>query len=135
MKCSSDGHNHREFRTIRGIQIKKEIVGMIEIVITIGTRIVINAAEAGQKEKGSAVVGGSVVNWFTFFFRINRHGGEPLRQTFAHVLLKKSLALDSVRIAAQDQSPIAQKGQDEIRHAIVVGEQISFRYARLGKRN
>src|SRR6266404_3572458 len=97
---------------------------MIEIVITIGPRIVVDAAEAGQKEKGSAVVGGRVLDGLPFFFRINRHGCEPLWHAFPQIFLKESLALDPVGIASQNQSPVAQKGQDEIRDVVVVGQKI-----------
>ena len=60
---------------------------------------------------------------------------EPIRQTLAHVFLKKSLALDSVRIAAQHQCPFAEKGQDEIGHAVVVGQEFPFGVAGLWKIN
>src|SRR6267378_4133753 len=97
MKGLSNGHDDREFRTIRGI----------EIVITIGPRVVVDATQACQEKQGSAVVGGRVVNYLTAMFGIHRNGLEPLRQTFAHVFLKKSLALDSVGVASQDQGAIA----------------------------
>src|SRR6266481_7579010 len=106
---------------------------MVEISNAIGPRIVVDAAEASQKEKGSAVVGGRVLDGLPFFFRINRHGCEPLRHAFAQIFLKKSLSLDSVGIASQNQSPIAQKGQDEIRHAVVVGQKIPLGMTGLGK--
>src|SRR6267143_3349347 len=101
VKCSSDGHDHREFSTIRGIQIKKEIVGMIDIVITIGPRVVIDATQTRQEKQGTTVIGRRVLNYLTAMFRIHGNRLKPLRQTFTHVLLKKSLSLDSVGIAAQ----------------------------------
>src|SRR5258708_15973280 len=106
---------------------------MIEIVITIGPRVVVDAAQACQEKQRDTVVGRSVLNYLTAMFGIHRNRLEPLRQTFAQVLLKKSLSLDSVGVASQDQSPIAKKRQDEIGHAVVVGQQIPFGVARLGK--
>src|SRR5207302_9343747 len=125
--------NHGKFRAIRWIKFKKEVVRMIEIVITIGPWVVVDAAQARQEKQGSAVAGRRELNDFGAMFGIHGNRLEPLRQAFAHVLLKKSLALDSVGVASQNQSSIAQKGQDEIRHAVVVGQQIPFRVAGLRK--
>src|SRR5229473_7265461 len=125
----SDGDDDRKFRAIRGIQIEEEVVRMIEVVEAIGPRVVIDAAETGQKEQGSAVIGRRVVNHLTAMFGIQRNRLEPIRYSLAQVFLKKSLALYSVGIASQNQSPVAQKRQDEIRHAVVVGQEIPFRNA------
>ena len=69
----------------------------------------VDAAQAGQEEQGGAIVGSGVVNFLAAFFGIDRNGLEPFRQAFAHVFLKKSLALNSVGIATQHQSAIAQE--------------------------
>src|SRR6267143_5663335 len=118
MKRSSDSHDNGEFRAVRRIQVEEEVVRMVKVGIAVGPRVVIDAAEAGQEQQGSAVVGRRVVNYLTTMFGIHRNRLEPLRQTFAQIFLKKSLALDSVGIAAQYQSLIAQKGQNEIAHAV-----------------
>src|SRR5437667_6073922 len=107
MKRFGNGHNHGKFRAVRWIQIKKEVVRMIEIVITIGPWVVVDAAQARQEKQGSAVAGRRELNDFTAMFRIYRNCLEPVRQAFAYVLLKKSLSLDSVGVASQNQSPVA----------------------------
>ena len=106
---------------------------MIEIVITIGPWVVVDAAQARQEKQGSAVIGRRELNDFTAMFGIYWNRLEPIRQAFAHVLLKKSLSLDSVGVASQNQSPVAEKRQDEIRRAVVVGQQIPFGIAGLRK--
>src|SRR5258708_30130741 len=108
---------------------------MIEIVITIGPRVVVDAAQACQEKQRDTVVGRRVLNYLTAMFGIHRNRLEPLRQTFAHVLLKKSLALDSVGITSQDEGPITTKRQDQVGHAVVVSEKIPFRGADLGKKD
>src|SRR5260370_12128252 len=113
--------------------MEEEVVEMIEIVTTIGARIVIDAAECAQKEKRRAVVGGGLLDGLPFFVRINRHGGEPLRHPFPQIFLKEGLALDPVGIASQNQSPVAKKGQNEIRHAVVVAQKIPLGMTGLGK--
>src|SRR5260370_35781330 len=104
---------------------------MIEIVITIGRRIVIDAAEAGQKEEGSAVVGGRILDCFAFFFRINRHGCEPLRDAFTQILLIESLALDSVWIAPQHKSSIEKNGQNVVGVAVAIVKMIPLGWDRI----
>src|SRR5260370_24159848 len=130
MKRFGDSDDDGEFRAIGRVEVEEEVIGMIEIGEVVGPRVVVDAAEAGQKEKGSAVVGGSIVNWFPFFFGIDRHGCEPLRHAFSQIFLKKSLALDSVGITTQDQSPVAQKRQNEVSPPVVIGQKISFHAAR-----
>src|SRR5713101_3794076 len=110
MKCSSDSHDNREFRAVRGIQIEEEVVGVVKVGIAVGPRIVIDAAEAGQEQQGSAVVGRRVVNYLTTMFGIHGNRFEPVWHALAQVFLKESLGFDSVRIAPQNQSPVAQKG-------------------------
>ena len=122
MESASDGHYNRKFRAVRGIQIEEEVVRMVKIGIAVGPGIVVDATEAGQKEKGGAIVRRGVVNLHAAMLGVHGNRLKPLRQTFPHVFLKKSLSLDSVRVAAQNQSPVAQKGQDEISHAVVVGQ-------------
>src|SRR5437016_6849759 len=107
MKRFGNGHNHGKCRAVRWIQIKKEVVRMIEIVITIGQWVVVDATQARQEKQGSAVIGRRVLNYLTAMFGIDGNRLEPLRQTFAHVLLEKSLSLDSVGVSTQNQSPIA----------------------------
>ena len=133
MKGSSDRDRHGEIGAFGRIKVEEEVVGMLKIGKATGPRVVVDAAKAGQKEKGSAIVGGRVVNFFSALFGIEGHGCEPFRDALAQVFLKESLALDSVRIAPQNQRPIAEKGQNEVGHAVVVGQQIPFRVARLGK--
>jgi len=62
MKRSSDGDDDGKFRAIRWIQIEEEVVRMLKVVEAIGPRIVVDATEAGQKQQGSAVAGGGIVN-------------------------------------------------------------------------
>src|SRR5260370_24038360 len=119
MKRSRDGDDDRKFRAIRGIQIEEEVVRMVKVVEAIGPRIVIDATQACQEKQGSAVVGCRVLNHLTTMFGIQRNRLEPVRQSLAQIFLKKSLALDSVGVAAQNQSPVAQKGQNEVSHAVV----------------
>ena len=107
MKSSSDGDGDGEIGALRRIEIVKEIIGVIEIGVTAGPRIVVDAAEAGQEEKGSAIVRSGIVNFLASSLRIDGHGFEPIRNTFAHIFLKKGLALDSVGVAAQNQRPFA----------------------------
>src|SRR5260370_26380066 len=97
---------------------------MIGIVITIGPGVVIDTTQACQKKQGSAVVGRRVLNYLTAMFGIHRNRLEPLRQTFAHVLLKKNPALGSRRNTSQDRGPIPEKRQDEVRPAVVSKEEI-----------
>src|SRR6266568_610178 len=111
MKSFSDSHGHGEISAL----------GRIEV----------DATEGRQKQQGSTVIGGCIVNLFPSLFGIQGHSRKPLRQAFAEVFLKESLSLDAIRIAAQDQGPVPQKRQDEVGHAVVVGEQISFRVAGL----
>jgi len=63
---------------------------MIEIVITIGPRVVVDAAQACQesRETRSLAVAYELPSPAMFGIQPNRL--EPLRQTFAHVLLKKA---------------------------------------------
>src|ERR1700674_2064170 len=133
MQSSSDRDDYGEIGALGRIEVEKDIVRMLKIGIAAGPRVVVDAAEGGQKQKGSAVVGCRVVYFFSAFFGIEGHGCEPLRYPLAQGLLKESLALDSVWIAAQNQRPIAEKGQDEVGHAVVVSEEIPFRVAGLGK--
>src|SRR5580692_3613925 len=133
MQCSSDGDNDRELRPIRWIQIEEEIVRMLKVGKAIGPRIMVDATKASQKEKRSAIGGGRVMNYLTAMLGIHRNRLEPLRQTFAHVLLKKSLSPDSVGVTSQNQSPIAEKRQDEVGHAVVVSEHVPLGVAGFGK--
>src|SRR6266850_961689 len=133
MERSSDCDYNGEIGALGRIEVEEEIVRMLKIGKAAGPRIVVDATEAGQKQQGSAILGGRVVNFFSALFGIEGHGCEPFRDALAQVFLKKSLALDSVRIAPQNQRPIAEKRQDEVGHAVVVGQQIPFRVARLRK--
>src|SRR5260221_1400368 len=129
LKRLSDGHDQGNLRAIGRVKVEEEVIGVIEICNAVGPRVVVDATKPGQKEKGSAVIGRRVVNHLTAMFGIQRNRLEPIRYSLAQVFLKKSLALYSVGIASQNQSPVAQKRQDEIRHAVVVGQEIPFRNA------
>src|SRR5260370_8686798 len=107
MKRFGDSDDDGEFRAIGRVEVEEEVIGMIEIGNAVGPRVVIDATEAGQKEKGSAVVGGSIVNWFPFFFGIDPHGWVPLGHAFSQVFLKKSLAVHSLWIPPPPQRPVA----------------------------
>src|SRR5216684_4893150 len=107
MKSSSDSNDDRKFRAIRWIQIEEEVVRMVKVGEAIGPRVVVDATQTRQEKQGTTVVGRRVLNYLTAMFGIHRNGLEPLRQTFAHVLLKKSLSLNSIGIASQNQSPVA----------------------------
>src|SRR5882762_3572825 len=63
-------------------------------------------------------------------FGIYRNRLEPVWHSFAQIFLKKSLALDSVGIAPQNQSSIAQKWQNEISHAVIISKQAPLGVAR-----
>src|SRR5882762_5700477 len=116
MQSSSDRDDYGEIGALGRVEVEEEVVRMLKIGIAAGPRIVVDATEAGQKQKGSAVAGGRVVYFFSAFFGIEGDGFKPVRYAFAQIFLKESLALDSVRIAAQNQGPIAEKGQDEVCH-------------------
>src|SRR2546429_4326115 len=122
MESSSDRDYDGEIRALGRIEVEEEVVRMLQIGKATGPGIVVDATEAGQKQQGSAIVGGRVVNFFSTLFGIEGHGCEPFRDPLAQVFLKERLALDSVRIATQNQSPVAEKGQDKIGHAVVVGQ-------------
>src|SRR5258708_6074711 len=66
-------------------------------------------------------------------FGIHRNRLEPVRHSLAQIFLKKSLALDSIRIASQNQSPIAQKRQNEVSRAVVISQQVSLGVAGFGE--
>src|SRR3974377_2598859 len=87
---------------------------MVQIIEAARPRILVNAAESGKKEKGSAVLRGCVMNGRSFFFGGNRGGHKPIRYALAQILLEKRLALDSVGIATQHQGAIAQERQDKV---------------------
>src|SRR6267378_1400906 len=133
MKRSSDSHDNGEFRAVRGIQVEEEVVRMVKVRIAVGPRVVIDAAEAGQEQQGGAVVGRRVVNYLTTMFGIHRNRFEPVGHALAQIFLKESLAFDSVRIAAQDQGPVAEKGQNELTYTVVVSQEIPLGVAGLGK--
>src|SRR5882672_6684334 len=133
MKRSSDGDDDGKFRAIRWIQIEEDVVRMLEVVEAIGPRIVVDATEASQKQQGSAVAGGGIVNYLTAMFGIHRNRLEPVRHPLAQIFLKKSLALDSIRIASQHQSPIAQKRQNEVSRAVVISQQVPLGVAGFGE--
>src|SRR6266571_1130270 len=133
MQSSSDRNDHGEIGTLGRVKVKEEVVGVLKIGIAAGPGIVVDATEAGQKQKGSAVIGGRVVYFFPSFFGVKRHSCEPLRYALAQIFLKESLSLDSIRIAAQDQRPIAEKRQNEVGDTIVVGEKVPFGVAGFGK--
>src|SRR5712692_9307705 len=133
MQSSGNRDDHGEIGALGRVKVEEEVVGMLKIGIAAGPGIVVDATEAGQKQKGSAVIGGCVVNFFSSFFGIKRHGCEPLRYAFAQIFLKESLSLDSVRIAAQDQGSIAEKWQNEVRDTIVVCEHVPFGVAAFGQ--
>src|SRR5260370_37563326 len=107
MESAGNRDDHRELRAFGRVEVEEKVVGMLKIGIAAGPGIVVDATEAGQKQKGSAVIGGCVVNFFPSFFGIERHGLKPLWYAFAQIFLKESLSLDYVRIAAQDQGSIA----------------------------
>src|SRR6266550_2115899 len=114
MENSGDRDYNGEIGALRRIEIEEEIVRMLKIGIAAGPRVVVDATEAGQKQQGGPIVGGRVVYFFSAFFGIDEHGCKPLWYPLAQVLLKESLALDSVWAAAQNQRPIAEKRQDEL---------------------
>src|SRR5207302_8152791 len=122
MKRSSDRDYDGESGALGRIEVEEEVVRMLKIGKATGPGIVVEATEAGQKEKGRAIVGGRIVYFFSALFGIEGHGCEPFRDALAQVFLKEGLALYAVRIAAQDEGPIAKKGQDEVGHAVVVGQ-------------
>src|ERR1051325_2216670 len=99
---------------------------MVEIVVAAGPGIVINAAEAGEKEQRSAIVGGGVLNFLASAFRVDGHRFEPIRNPFMHILLEKCLASDAIGITAQHERPAAKERQNKIGHSIIVGEEIPF---------
>src|SRR5580692_4726964 len=129
VKRLRDRNHNGKFRAIRWIQIKEEIVGVFEIGRARGPGIVIDATEAGQKEKGSAVVGSGIMDFLPFALGIHGDGFKPFRQAFAYVFLKESLAFDSVGIAAQNQRAVAEKRKDEVGDLVVVGQKVAFRVA------
>src|SRR5260370_39503025 len=133
MQSSGNRDDHGEIGALGRVKVEEEVVGMLKIGIAAGPGIVVDATEAGQKQKGSAVIGGCVVNFFSSFFGIKRHGCEPLRYAFAQIFLKESLCLDSVRIAAQDQGSIADKRQNEVRATIVGGGEVPLGVAGFGR--
>src|SRR5580700_4238597 len=139
LQCSvkrfGDRNHNGEFRAVRWIQIKEEIVGVFEIGGARGPGIVVDATEAGQKEKGSAVVGGGIMDFLPFALGIHGDSFKPFRQAFAYVFLKESLAFDSVRIAAQNQRAVAEKRKDEVGDLVVVGQKVAFRVAGFWKVN
>src|SRR5712691_7890082 len=113
MQSSGNRDDHGEIGALGRVEVEETVVGMLKIGIAAGPGIVVDATEAGQKQKGSAVIGGCVVNFFSSFFGIKRHGCEPLRYAFAQIFLKESLYFDSDRIAAQEKRPIAEKRKNE----------------------
>src|SRR5438034_3924692 len=76
---------------------------MIEVIEAAGPRIVVDAAESGQKQKRGAIVRRRVVNLFAALLGFDRHSFKPFRHAFAQIFLKKRLSLDTVGIAAQNQ--------------------------------
>src|SRR6267378_733224 len=106
---------------------------MVRIGMAVGPRVVVDAAKAGPAQQGSTVVGRRVLNYLTTVFGIHRNRFEPVGHALAQVFLKESLAFDSVRIAAQNQSPVAEKGQNELTYTVVVSQEIPFGVAGLGK--
>src|SRR5437879_9135776 len=103
MERSGDCDHNGKIGALGRIEVEEEVVRMLKIGNATGPRIVVDATEPGQKQQGSAIVGGRVVNFFSALFGIERHGCEPFRDALAQVFLKESLALDSVRIAPQNQ--------------------------------
>ena len=79
---------------------------MIEVIEAAGPRIVVDAAESGQKQKRGAIVRRRVVNLFAALLGFDRHSFKPFRHAFAQIFLKKRLSLDTVGIAAQNQCAI-----------------------------
>src|SRR4030095_17131972 len=108
---------------------------MIEVRVPAVPVIVIDAAETCEEQQGSPIVRSGVLNFLPFPFGFNRIGFEPFRKTFVQVFLKEGLALDAVRIAAQDQRPFSQKGQDAGCGTVVVSEESAIRRARFWKIN
>src|SRR6516162_4829621 len=100
---------------------------MVQIIEAARPRILVNAAESGKKEKGSAVLRGCVMNGLSFFFGFNRHRQKPIRYALAQILLEKRLALDPVGIATQHQGAIAQERQDKVGDSVVISQQIPLR--------
>ena len=135
VESARDRNHHREFRPVRWIEVEEKIIRLIDRIGATRPGIVIDAAKPSQKEQGSKVVRRRVMDFLAFPFRIDGHRLKPVWQPFAHIFLKKRLALDSVGITPQHQSAVAQKGKNQIGDLIVVSEQIAFRVARFGKIN
>src|SRR5947208_6422446 len=62
---------------------------MIEVIEAAGPRIVVDAAESGQKQKRGAIVRRRVVNLFAALLGFDRHSFKPFRHAFAQIFLKK----------------------------------------------
>src|SRR5215470_14697145 len=133
MQRSRDGNDYREVRAVGRVEIEKEIVRVLKVVKAAGPRIMVNATKARQKEQGSAVARRRVMNLFAAFLGFERYSLEPFGQAFAQILLKKSLSVDSVGIAPQNQCAVLEKRQNVIRHSIVVGQKVALRVPGLRK--
>src|SRR5437879_9824664 len=133
MENSSDRDYNGEIGALRRIEVEEEIVRMLKIGIAAGPRVVVDATEAGQKQQGGPIVGGGVVYFFSAFFGIEGHGCKPFWYPLAQVLLKESMALDSVWVGARNHRPSVENRHDDVGHAVVVGQEISFRVAGRGK--
>ena len=83
MQRFGDGDDDVELGAIGGIEVEEKIVRMVEIGNRAGPGIVVDAAEAGEKQERSEVIGGGVVNFFAAFFRVDGNGLEPIGETFA----------------------------------------------------
>src|SRR5258708_37608078 len=105
MQSSGNRDDHGEIGALGRVKVEEEVVGMLKIGIAAGPGIVVDATEAGQKQKGSAVAGGRVMYFFSAVFGIEGGGFKPLRYAFAQIFLKESPALDSSRLSAQDSGP------------------------------
>src|SRR5258707_4307882 len=78
-----DCYDHRNLSAVGGVEVEKEIVRMFEVREAAGPGIVIYATESGEKQKGSAVVRGCVVNFLPSLFGIERRSFKRLRDSLA----------------------------------------------------
>jgi len=74
----SDLDDDGEVRAVGGVEVEKEIVGMIDVAVAAAPGIVVDAAEAGEVEKRGAIIGDGVMDYFTAMFRVDGNGSEPV---------------------------------------------------------
>src|SRR6476661_5368458 len=100
MERTSNRNRHGKICAFGRIEVEEKIIGMFDVIEAVGPGIVVDATQAGQEKQGGAVVGSGVLNFLAAPFGIDPNGLEPIRDAFMHVFLKKSLAFNSVRVAA-----------------------------------